>query len=74
MSIPNRRPIAVGLLVAGIVHLVAPKRLLGTGSVLYDRILAVDFSPRDDAARRVRLVGIAMVGAGVLAWSPDRRP
>lgn len=70
----NRFPVAVGLFVAGIAHLIAPKRLLGTASVLYDRILAVDFSPRADAGRRVRFVGVAMMAAGVLAWRLDRRP
>jgi hypothetical protein len=61
-------------LVAGIAHLFSPKRLLGAASILYDRILAVDFSPRDDATLRVRLIGVGMVVAGVLAWRPDRRP
>ena len=74
MPSQNRRPVALGLLVVGIAHLVASKRLLGTASVLYGQVLAVDFSPRDDASRRVRLIGVVMVAAGVLAWRLDRRP
>lgn len=64
---------AVVSALAGLVHLTVPNRLLTLASWSYDRVLAVRFQPRSNAARRVRLVGVAMaVSAPVLirlaAW------
>lgn len=54
---------------AGAIHLLAPDRLLATARWGYDRLLAVEFRPRENATRRVRLVGVAfLVGSGLLAW------
>jgi hypothetical protein len=51
---------------AGIVHLLAPEWLLRTARVAYDRTLAVDFEPRANATRRVRLVGVGFLVAALL--------
>lgn len=46
---------------AGLVHLTVPTRLLELAGWSYDRVLAVRFQPRENATRRVRLIGVAMV-------------
>jgi hypothetical protein len=46
---------------AGLVHFVAPGRLLELAGRSYDRVLAVRFQPRANATLRVRLVGVVMV-------------
>jgi hypothetical protein len=51
---------------AGIVHILVPARLLATAEWGYDRVLAVDFNPRSNATRRVRLIGSLMIAGGVL--------
>jgi hypothetical protein len=53
-------------LLAALVHLVAPDRLLGTARWGYDRVLAVEFEPRPSATRRVRLVGLGLFAVGVV--------
>jgi hypothetical protein len=65
----RRRPVAAGLFAIGLVHVLAPGRLLRGAGVLYDRLLEVEFSPRKDAPRRVRFVGVLMCLAGELAWN-----
>ena len=57
---------AAGLLfvVAGLVHLLVPRLLLRTAAVGYDTALAVEFEPRANASRRVRLVGVGLLAAG----------
>lgn len=65
----RRRQVAVLLLLAGVVHLLAPRRLLRVARISYDRVLAVEFTPRDGASRRVRLVGILMCLIGAVAWT-----
>lgn len=60
---------AVVSALAGLVHLAVPARLLALARRGYDRVLAVGFRPRENAPRRVRLVGVVMlVAAPVLAW------
>jgi hypothetical protein len=54
---------AVVSALAGVVHLTAPDRLLTLASWSYDRVLSVRFHPRENATRRVRLVGAVMVVA-----------
>jgi hypothetical protein len=54
----------VGLVLAGVTHLLGPRALLWTAQVGYDRVLDVEFDPRETATRRVRLLGVAMVAAG----------
>jgi hypothetical protein len=62
------RASAAGSVLAGLVHLAAPARLLALARWGYDRVLAVEFRPRENATRRVRLVGVVMVvSAPVLA-------
>lgn len=52
---------AVVNVLAGLAHLLVPTRLLDLAGWSYDRVLAVRFHPRKNAARRVRLIGAAMV-------------
>jgi len=54
----------VGLVLAGLVHLLVPGVLLSTGRVAYDFGLDVRFEPQERARSRVRAVGLAMVAAG----------
>jgi hypothetical protein len=60
------RRLAVLALLGGIVHLLVPERLLAAAEWGYDRVLAVDFTPRPAASRRVRLVGVLMLGGAAL--------
>jgi hypothetical protein len=55
-------------ILAGIGHLLVPTRLLATARWGYDRILAVEFAPRPNAKRRVRLVGLLMIVGGALGY------
>ncbi|MFC7116017.1 hypothetical protein ACFQH2_15175 [Natronoarchaeum sp. GCM10025703] len=62
------RAATAGSLLAGLVHLLVPDRLLAIAAWGYDRVLAVEFEPRTNATTRVRLVGVLfLVGATVLA-------
>lgn len=51
---------------AGLVHLTVPDRLLKLASWSYDRVLAVRFHPRENATRRVRLIGAAMIASAAV--------
>ncbi|AXG10780.1 hypothetical protein [Haloplanus rubicundus] len=62
-----RRLSALGVL-AGIVHLLVPNRLLTAAEWGYDRLLAVEFVPRSAATRRVRLIGLLMLGGAALCY------
>ncbi|MFB6173797.1 MAG: hypothetical protein ABEI39_04065 [Halobacteriales archaeon] len=64
MPAPRSLP-ALGLL-AGLLHLLAPEVLLSTAAWAYDRVLAVEFDPREGATRRVRLVGLAFLVGSLL--------
>jgi len=55
------RAAALASLLAGAVHLLLPDRLLAMARWSYDRVLAVRFRPRENATRRVRLIGLAML-------------
>jgi hypothetical protein len=59
------RLLAVGSAVTGLLHLLVPSWLLRLASVGYDRVLAVDFEPRANATRRVRLLGVLLLAAAV---------
>lgn len=61
---PVVRLVGVGLVLAGLAHILRPGWLLWTARVAYDRVLDVRFEPRDSAAMRVRTVGMGMVTAG----------
>jgi hypothetical protein len=58
---------------AGVAHLLVPDHLLAAADWGYDRLLAVEFSPRSDATRRVRLIGLLMIVAGALGRRATRR-
>jgi len=53
---------------AGVVHLLVPARLLATARWGYDRVLAVEFAPRPNATRRVRLIGLLMIVGSALVY------
>ncbi|MFB6281294.1 MAG: hypothetical protein ABEH40_04690 [Haloferacaceae archaeon] len=58
----------LGLAAAGIVHVVAPDRLLAAARRGY-RLLDVEFRPGPTATARVRLVGAGMLAVAALAWA-----
>ncbi len=62
-----RRGAELGAALAGLVHLVAPGRLLATARWGYDTVLAVEFRPRDPAVRRVRLLGLCFLLVAALS-------
>lgn len=63
----EKRLAVVGLALSGVVHLLAPGVLLRIARRSYGFWLDVAFEPRSNAARRVRLVGLASLLAAVLA-------
>jgi hypothetical protein len=67
------RAAGVGFLVSGLIHLIAPRRLLGVAETGYRRVLAVDFDPMPAASRRVRLVGLLFVACGAALLAPCRK-
>jgi uncharacterized protein YjeT (DUF2065 family) len=74
MELPEPEPAAVGaayarpfgaaLVLAGLVHVLAPRLLLGTARVGYDLVLDVEFEASGRSPRRVRVVGLGLVAAG----------
>jgi len=64
-SKPLATLLPAALAVAGIVHLLFPRVLLRTARLGYDRLLAVEFHPRERAPRRVRAVGVLLLAAAV---------
>lgn len=63
-SVPWTRLLSAAAALAGLVHIVAPRALLGIAAQSYDRVLAVDFEPREDATRRVRAIGLLFLAVG----------
>lgn len=63
--LPYPRANGVLLVIAGIVHILAPRLLLKMAEKGYKMALAVDFTPNSRSTRRVRAVGIGMVLAGL---------
>lgn len=57
---------SLGAVLVGVVHLLVPDRLLAIAGWGYDRLLAVDFDPRDGATTRVRLVGVVLLFVGAV--------
>jgi uncharacterized protein YjeT (DUF2065 family) len=58
------RPAGALLVLAGLVHLLAPRiatRIVATG---YDLVLDVEFRTGERTPRRVRAIGVGMVAAG----------
>ncbi|MFD1632210.1 hypothetical protein ACOZ4L_10965 [Haloplanus ruber] len=60
-------------LLGGIAHLLLADRLLAAAQWGYARVLAVDFEPRPNATRRVRLVGVLFLGGSALVQYLARR-
>lgn len=76
MFVPHAptRLLSAAATVGGLLHLVAPRTLLGIAARAYDHVLAVDFQPRDGAGRRVRAVGVVLLVIGLaLARRSERR-
>lgn len=65
-----RRAVPVVAALAGLAHLLVPERLLATAEWGYDRMLAVDFEPRERATRRVRILGVGFLAVAWLAARP----
>lgn len=63
----SARAVAIILTVTGLAHLVVPGLLVRVASSCYRRVLGIRFEPTARTARRVRLVGLCMLAAGVLA-------
>ena len=61
---------ATALLTAlsGLTHLLVPDLLLRNASRGYDRVLAVDFEPREASTRRVRLLGVLSLAAAAVCY------
>jgi hypothetical protein len=69
------RPLGAILIIAGIVHLVAPRVLLRLASRGYNLVLDVELAPREGASGRVRALGFLMVAAGAhLLYHGGLRP
>lgn len=60
-----------GLILLGLVHLLAPGPLLAAARTGYDRLLNVEFVPDPAAMRRVRLVGLVMLAVGTVVGAVD---
>ena len=68
VSNTERRLAVLGLALVGIGHLIVPGRLLQAARYGYGWVLDVEFSPRDGAPRRVRLLGVLMVSLAAALW------
>lgn len=54
---------------SGIAHIVAPGALTRIVQRTYDLVLAVDFQPRENTTRRVRLLGVlSLVLSAACYW------
>ena len=71
VSDAERRLLLLAIALAGSLHVLVPGRLLTTAEYGYRRVLDVEFRPRDGAKRRVRLVGVAMLGVAATLWRLD---
>lgn len=66
LSPAERRLAGRGALAVGLLHLLLPELLVDVVRVVYDVALDVSFVPRDRTARRVRLLGVALVLGGIV--------
>jgi hypothetical protein len=71
ISETDRRLAILATALLGIVHLLVPGVLLRSARYGYDRVLDVEFRPRDGATRRVRLLGVLLVGVALALWKWD---
>ncbi|WP_435334495.1 hypothetical protein [Haloarchaeobius sp. TZWWS8] len=64
------RPMGLALTLVGVLQLRAPERLLSTAGKGCDLLLDGEFEPREGSERRVKLVGVLLVAAGLhlLYW------
>lgn len=60
-----------GLILLGLVHLLAPGPLLAAARAGYDRLLNVEFVADAAATRRVRFVGLVMLAVGTIVGAID---
>ena len=74
MSLGRTRLAGVGLVAAGLLHLLAPRLLLWLARHGYRLTLRVHLAPGEGAPRRVRLVGLGMLTVGVALLTTGRRP
>jgi uncharacterized protein YjeT (DUF2065 family) len=58
------RPAGAVLVLAGVVHLLAPRIATRTVATGYDLVLDVDFEVSERTPRRVRAIGLGMVATG----------
>jgi len=58
------RLLGLGLVAAGLLHLLGANRLLDLGETAYGVVLDVDFDPGRTAAWRVRGFGLLFLAAG----------
>lgn len=71
ISDTDRRLAILATALLGIVHLLVPGVLLRSARYGYDQVLDVEFRPRDGATRRVRLLGVLLVGVALALWNWD---
>lgn len=62
------RVLSVLATAGGLFHLLAPRWLLAVAARSYDRLLGVDFEPRESAPWRVRAIGALLLAVGVALW------
>lgn len=71
ISETDRRLAILATALLGIVHLLVPGVLLRSAQYGYGLVLDVEFRPRDGATRRVRLLGVLLVGVALALWNWD---
>ena len=60
-----------GLILLGLLHLLAPEPLLAAVRVGYDRLLNAEFASDSGTTRRVRLIGLVMLAVGTVVSAID---
>lgn len=59
---------ALALGAFGSVHVCFPRLLLRTARLAYGLVLDVEFTPRENAPRRVRVVGVLSLVLAAIGW------
>jgi hypothetical protein len=65
LSSAERRLTGWGALAVGLLHVLLPELLVDVVRFLHDVALDVSLVPRDGTARRVRLLGVGLLLAGI---------
>lgn len=60
-----------GLILLGLLHLLAPGPLLAAARAGYDRLLNAEFTADSGTTRRVRFVGLVMLAVGTVVSAID---